>query len=133
MKRIAPPRLLALFAAASVLCAGIAVTASGFIPVVAVVLIGFFHSIMFPTIFALSIKNLGVYTKRGSSFLVMAIIGGAVFPAIMGRISDASSIQTAFIVPLLCYAYILYFALSGYKPSSAENAPSLEGLTMEAQ
>jgi MFS transporter, FHS family, L-fucose permease len=133
MKRIAPPRLLALFAGASVLCAGIAVTASGFIPVVAVVLIGFFHSIMFPTIFALSIKNLGAYTKRGSSFLVMAIIGGAVFPAIMGRISDASSIQTAFFVPLLCYAYILYFAMSGYKPSAAERAPSFERITMHAQ
>ena len=58
--------------------------------------IGFFHSIMFPTIFALSIKDLGPLTKRGSSLLVMAIIGGAVFPAIMGRISDAASIQTAF-------------------------------------
>jgi FHS family L-fucose permease-like MFS transporter len=49
----------------------------------------------------------------------MAIIGGAFFPAIMGRISDASSIQRAFVVPLLCYVFILYFGLSGYKPSAA--------------
>jgi len=119
MKRIAAPRLLSLFAAASLICATIALLATGLISVWAVVLIGFFHSIMFPTIFALSIKNLGSLTKRGSSLLVMAILGGAFFPAIMGRVSDASSIQTAFVVPLLCYLFILYFGLSGYKPAAA--------------
>jgi len=119
MKRIAASRLLSLFAAASLICAVVALLATGLISVWAVVLIGFFHSIMFPTIFALSIKNLGQLTKRGSSLLVMAILGGAFFPAIMGRISDVSSIQTAFVVPLLCYVFILYFGVSGYKPSSA--------------
>jgi FHS family L-fucose permease-like MFS transporter len=119
MKKIAAPRLLSLFAAASLICATVALLATGRISVWAVVLIGFFHSIMFPTIFALSIKNLGALTKRGSSLLVMAILGGAFFPAIMGRISDASSIQRAFVVPLLCYVFILYFGLSGYKPASA--------------
>jgi MFS transporter, FHS family, L-fucose permease len=123
MKKIAAARLLSLFAAASLICATIALLATGLISVWAVVLIGFFHSIMFPTIFALSIRNLGPLTKRGSSLLVMAILGGAFFPAIMGRISDASSIQTAFAVPLLCYAFILYFGLSGYKPSES---PALE-------
>jgi FHS family L-fucose permease-like MFS transporter len=49
----------------------------------------------------------------------MAILGGAVLPAIMGRISDATSIRTAFIVPLLCYIYIFYFAVDGYKPGNA--------------
>jgi FHS family L-fucose permease-like MFS transporter len=119
MKKISAPRLLSVFAAASLVCAAVALLGSGLIPVAAVVLIGFFHSIMFPTIFALSIKGLGSQTKRGSSLLVMAIIGGAFFPAIMGRISDASSIQRAFVVPLLCYLFILYFGLSGYKPSAA--------------
>jgi MFS transporter, FHS family, L-fucose permease len=119
MKRVAASRLLSLFAAASLICATVALLATGLISVWAVVLIGFFHSIMFPTIFALSIRGLGQLTKRGSSLLVMAILGGAFFPAIMGRISDASSIQTAFVVPLLCYVFILYFGLSGYKPSSA--------------
>jgi len=119
MKKIAAPRLLSLFAAASLICATVALLATGLISVWAVVLIGFFHSIMFPTIFSLGIKDLGPLTKRGSSLLVMAIIGGGVIPPIMGRISDASSIQTAFVVPLLCYVFILYFGLSGYKPSSA--------------
>ena len=117
MKVIAASRLLATFAVGCLACAAVALTTGGIVPVWAVVLIGFFHSIMFPTIFALGIKNLGPLTKRGSSLMVMAIIGGAVFPAIMGRISDATNIQTAFIVPLICYVYILYFALSGYKTS----------------
>lgn len=117
MKKIAAPRLLSLFAAASLICATVALLATGLVSVWAVVLIGFFHSIMFPTIFSLGIKDLGPLTKRGSSLLVMAIIGGGVIPPIMGRISDASSIQTAFVVPLLCYVFILYFGLSGYKPA----------------
>jgi FHS family L-fucose permease-like MFS transporter len=128
MKKIAAPRLLSLFAGASLVCATVALLATGVIPVWAVVVIGFFHSIMFPTIFALSIKNLGALTKRGSSLLVMAIVGGAFFPAIMGRISDAASIQRAFLVPLLCYVFILYFGLSGYKPAAI---PGLERASME--
>ena len=58
---------------------------------------------------------------------VMAIFGGAILPAIMGRISDATNIRTAFIVPLLCYLYIFYFAVNGYKPGNArsKDAPSM--------
>jgi FHS family L-fucose permease-like MFS transporter len=117
MKRIAPPRLLGVFAACAFLCTLTAIAGSGAAPVWAVVLLGFFDSIMFPTIFALSVKNLGVYTKLGSALLVMSIIGGAIVPAVMGYISDVSSIQKAFVVPLICYAYVLYFAVRGYKPT----------------
>jgi FHS family L-fucose permease-like MFS transporter len=120
MKRVPAARLLAFFAGAALICATLVLFGSGVVPVYAIVLIGFFHSIMFPTIFALSIKNLGALTKRGSSLLVMAILGGAVFPAIMGRISDAYSIQKAFVVPLLCYVYILYFGFSGYRPAGGQ-------------
>ncbi|MGD0693553.1 MAG: L-fucose:H+ symporter permease [Terriglobia bacterium] len=116
MKRIAAHRLLFVFAVGCVVCVTVALITTGIVPVWAVVLIGFFHSIMFPTIFALSIKGLGPHTKRGSSLLVMSIIGGAVIPAIMGRISDARNMQIAFIVPLICYVYILYFAVRGYRP-----------------
>jgi MFS transporter, FHS family, L-fucose permease len=119
MKSIPAPRLLSIFGAGSLLSIAVALWAGGSVSVWAVVLIGFFHSIMFPTIFALSIKNLGPLTKRGSSLQVMAILGGAVLPAIMGRISDATSIRTAFIVPLICYIYIFYFAVDGYKPGNA--------------
>jgi FHS family L-fucose permease-like MFS transporter len=119
MKSIRASRLLAFFAFGALLCAVIATSTSGAVPIYAVVLIGFFHSIMFPTIFALGIKNLGPFTKRGSSLLVMAILGAAVVPPIMGKISDLSNIQRAFLVPLLCYAYVLYFAVAGYQPKSA--------------
>lgn len=128
MKRIAAPRLLTFFTAGCLICVTVALVATGILPVWAVVFIGFFHSIMYPTIFALSIRNLGPLTKRGSSFLVMAIVGGAIFPAIMGRISDASNIQVAFIVPLCCYVYIFYFAVSGYKPKQlARVEPAMAG------
>jgi len=122
MKIVAPARLLSIFALGCLISVLVALLASGIVPVWAVVLIGFFHSIMFPTIFALGIKNLGSLTKRGSSLMVMAIIGGAVFPAAMGRISDASNIQTAFVVPAVCYLYILYYAVAGYKPSGLANS-----------
>jgi MFS transporter, FHS family, L-fucose permease len=118
MKRIAAPRLLALYAFSAVLCLVVVLYISGAAPLWAIVLLGFFHSIMFPTIFALSIKQLGPYTKLASSLLVASIIGGAVFPAAMGFISDRSSIREAFVVPLICHAYVLYFAMRGYKPEA---------------
>jgi FHS family L-fucose permease-like MFS transporter len=113
MKYVQPSRLLSLFAGGAFLCACLALVASGTLPIWGLVMIGFFHSIMFPTIFALGIKGLGPYTKLGSSLLVMAIIGGAVFPALMGYVSDLTSIRTAFAVPLFCYLYIWYFAARG--------------------
>ncbi len=111
MKYIPASRLLAAFAVACLICVSVALVTTGSIPIYAVVLIGFFHSIMFPTIFALSIKGLGAYTKLGSSLLVMSIIGGAVLPVTMGYVSDATNIQRALIVPLVCYVYILSFAV----------------------
>ena len=125
MKYVPAPRLLSLFAGSALVCVAVALFVSGHASVWAVVLIGFFHSIMFPTIFALSLKNLGDYTKLGSSLLVMSIIGGAVCPAIMGRISDVSNIQASFIVPLICHAYVLYFGLRGYRPAGAGNASAV--------
>lgn len=128
MKVVPAARLLSLFAAGALLSVLVVLFATGAAPVWAVVLIGFFHSIMFPTIFALSLKSLGPYTKLGSSLLVMSIIGGAVCPAIMGMISDASNIQKAFVVPMVCYIFVLYFALSGYKPVVIEGARSSAGV-----
>jgi len=116
MKRVPAARLLSLFALSTLICLLVVLLGSGAASLWAVVLIGFFHSIMFPTIFALSIKQLGRYTKLGSSLLVASIIGGAIFPAIMGFISDHSNIRVAFLVPLICQAYVLYFAVRGYRP-----------------
>ena len=117
MKRMPASRLLSLFGMSALICLTIVLLGTGVAPLWALVLLGFFHSIMFPTIFALSLKHLGPYTKLGSSLLVMSIIGGAVFPAIMGYISDMSSIRYAFWVPLVCHLCVLYFALRGYQPA----------------
>jgi MFS transporter, FHS family, L-fucose permease len=128
MKRIPAARMLAWFAISTVACVGVVLLAPGEAKLWAVVLIGFFHSIMFPTIFALSIKQLGSFTKLGSSLLVASIIGGAICPAIMGFTSDHASIRVAFLVPLICQLYISYFALSGYKPSASEPDPAMAGV-----
>ena len=120
MKYVAASRMLSLFAGSAFVCACLAMFASGTVPVWGLVLIGFFHSIMFPTIFALGIKGLGPYTKLGSSLLVMAIIGGAVFPALMGYVSDLTNIRIAFGLPLLCYLYIWYYAAKGAQPEVIE-------------
>jgi len=123
MRRIPAPRLLSIFGLGALLCVVIGIVASGFVAVLAIVLVGYFNSIMFPTIFALSLKNLGGLTKRASSLLVMSIIGGALIPAAMGRISDASDIQVAFVMPLICYLYVIYFAVWGYRPNPPLIAP----------
>jgi len=124
MKHIPAPRLLAVFGAAALTCLTLVLLGSGVATVWALVLLGFFHSIMFPTIFALSLKHLGPHTKLGSSLLVMAIIGGAVFPAMMGFISDSSNIRHAFFVPFACHLYVLYFATRGYRPMYDPSASS---------
>jgi len=116
MKNVAASRLLSLFGVSALTCLTVVLLGTGVAPTWALVLLGFFHSIMFPTIFALSIKHLGPHTKLGSSLLVMSIIGGAVFPAMMGYISDMSSIRYAFLVPFFCHIYVLYFAARGYRP-----------------
>src|SRR5215467_6329622 len=116
MKRFPAPKLLSVFGAGALICVVIGTTTSGLVSVLAIVAVGFFNSIMFPTIFALSLKNLGDLTKRASSLLVMSIIGGGLIPPVMGRISDATNIRVAFLVPLVCYIYVIYFAIMGYKP-----------------
>jgi FHS family L-fucose permease-like MFS transporter len=131
MKRVPAARLLSLFSFSTLICLLVVLLGTGVAPLWAVVLIGFFHSIMFPTIFALSIKHLGRYTKLGSSLLVAAILGGAVCPAIMGFISDHSSIRVAFIVPLICQVYVLYFAVSGYRPVLVEGTSVVELSTVK--
>jgi FHS family L-fucose permease-like MFS transporter len=132
MKRVPAPKLLSIFGFGAVICILIGIGASGLAAVLAIVLVGFFNSIMFPTIFALSLKDLGNLTKRGSSLLVMAIIGGAMIPAAMGRISDRSNIQRAFVVPLICYLYVIYFAVRGYRPNATVAVPE-SAVSVEAK
>ncbi|MDX5437722.1 MAG: MFS transporter, partial [Pontibacter sp.] len=91
--------------------------ASGSLAMWAVIAIGLFNSIMFPTIFTLAINGLGVHTSQGSSLLVMAIVGGAIVPPLQGVVADFSgNLQLSFLVPLVCYLYIMYYGFIGSKP-----------------
>lgn len=108
---ISAPRLLAIYSAANVLLLLAVVLLKGMFSIYALIGVEFFMSIMFPTIFALSIRGLGAKTKQGSSLVIMAIVGGAVFPVIMGHVSDITNIQFSYIVPALCFFVILYFAI----------------------
>jgi FHS family L-fucose permease-like MFS transporter len=72
-------------------------------------------SIMFPTIFAIGIRDLGTLTKKGSSFLVMAVAGGAFCPPLMGAIADRTGMATGFLIPMFCFTFIFYFGIIGYR------------------
>jgi len=115
MRIIKPNRLLAFYAMANVIMMALVVAGLGWTSVIALFSTYFFMSVIFPTIFALGIKDLGPLTKRASSFLVMAIVGGALIPLLMGYIADISSMAMGFIVPLVCFAFVFYYGLSGYK------------------
>jgi len=110
-----PNKLLAFYAIMNVLTMSLVVAGLGWVSVVALFSTYFFMSIMFPTIFALGIKDLGPLTKKGSSLLVMAIVGGALIPLLMGHIADISTMAIGFIVPLCCFAFVFYFGIHGYK------------------
>ena len=113
MKYIRAERLLLFYSLANIVLLIFAVFTHGRIAVYTLMAVPFFMSIMFPTIFALGIKDLGEETKIASSFIIMSIVGGAVFPLLMGRISDATggNIQLGYLVPIVCFIVVLLFAL----------------------
>jgi len=117
MKFYKPSNLLAIYSIISVVLCIVAMTVSGILAVYTVIGIAFFMSIMFPTIFSLGIKDLGSDTKFGSSLIIMSIVGGAILPPIMGYIADMSSIQTGYIVPMICFGVVFFFGFRGHRIS----------------
>jgi FHS family L-fucose permease-like MFS transporter len=115
MKFITPHKLLASYSIINIVLLLIAINFTGTISVYTLMLVEFFMSIMFPTIFSLSIKGLGSKTKLGSSLIIMSIVGGAIIPLLMGKISDATSIRWAYYVPMICFLPVAYFGTKGYK------------------
>ncbi len=110
MKHIPARRMLVLYSMVNVLLCLVGVAAPNWAGVVSVLLTSFFMSIMFPTIFALGIKGMGDKTKTAGSLLVMAILGGFILTKVMGMLRDASSIQAAYAVPVVCYAAVAVYA-----------------------
>jgi FHS family L-fucose permease-like MFS transporter len=120
LTKVAANKLLATYAAISGLLLIFAYVSDGLVAVAALSAVYFFMSIMFPTIFALSIKNLGQQVKIGSGLVIMAIVGGAVLPPITGYFS-LYGIENALIIPLVAFVVIFYFGIKGYKVTNTEH------------
>jgi FHS family L-fucose permease-like MFS transporter len=115
MKVAKPSILLSIYALACAVLLPVVSLGAGWISLVALYGVFFFMSVMFPTIFAMSIRELGPKTKKASSFLVMSIVGGAVFPPVMGYIADKYTMSAGFLAPIPFFIFILYYALYGSK------------------
>jgi FHS family L-fucose permease-like MFS transporter len=114
--------LLAICAVCAAGLVAVSMLTTGHLAMYSIILVGFFNSIMFPSIFTLGVAELGPLTGDGSGIMIMAIVGGAIIPVAQGWIADHIGIHHAFFLPVICYLYILYFALSGSKPNSERYA-----------
>jgi FHS family L-fucose permease-like MFS transporter len=121
---IRPSYVLATNAIFAMILLALTMSSSGHFAMWAVISVGFFNSIMFPTIFTLAIRGLGPLTSKGSGLLCQAIVGGAILPLIQGYVADISSVQASFIVPACAYVYIFSYALytAKYRAKSKDNA-----------
>ena len=108
-----PGRTLAILAVCAAALVVISMLTNGPVAMWTILAVGLFNSIMFPTIFTLAIDGLGKHTGQGSGILCTAIVGGAIIPVIQGMFADRIGIHHAFILPVLCYAYIAFYGLKG--------------------
>lgn len=106
---------VAAIAACALVC--ISMSTTGSVAMWSIILVGFFNSVMFPSIFTLGVAKLGPLTGDGSGIMIMAIVGGAILPVLQGALADRIGIHHAFIIPAVCYLYILYYAVSGSRPT----------------
>ena len=116
LQKIQTGKVLGTAAIVACLLVCVSILTSGHLAMVAILLVGLFNSVMFPSIFTLGIAELGPLTGEGSGVLVMAIVGGAIIPVFEGVMADRIGIQHAFILPAICYLYIVYYAFIGSSP-----------------
>jgi FHS family L-fucose permease-like MFS transporter len=114
MKKVSPHSLLTIYSIINIILCAVVVTGEGLFSVYSLMAIFFFESIMFPTIFALGVKNLGHNTKKGASFIIMSIAGGAFMPYVMGLLSEKGTAH-AYIIPLICFVIVAWYGWKGYK------------------
>ena len=118
LRRIKAGNVLAVCAIAAAVLVVASMMTGGRTAMWSILAVGFFNSIMFPTIFSLGVAELGRLTGNGSGLMNMAIVGGAVLPLIQGALADRFGLHHAFVLPVICYLYIFFFALSGSRPNS---------------
>jgi FHS family L-fucose permease-like MFS transporter len=122
LQKISTRGLLGVCAVCAAGLVAISMLTTGHFAMYSIILVGFFNSIMFPSIFTLGVAELGPLTGDGSGIMIMAIVGGAIIPVAQGAIADRIGIHHAFFLPVVCYLYILFFALSGSRPNSQRYA-----------
>ena len=122
LRRFRPSSLLGVCAIAAATLLAISMIVTGHLAMWTILAVGLFNSIMFPTIFSLGVAELGPLTGNASGLLNMAIVGGAILPVLQGVIADHVGIHHAFVLPVVCYLYILFYGLSGSKPNSERYA-----------
>lgn len=119
LRKVSPGKVLAINAALASVLVLIAMALSGSGAMIAILAVGAFNSVMFPTIFTLAISGLGKHTAQGSGILCMAIVGGAIIPLIQGTLADQFGLHHSFVLPVICYLFIAYYGLKGSKPVQA--------------
>jgi FHS family L-fucose permease-like MFS transporter len=122
LQKMKTGRLLGICAICAAVLVTVSMISTGHFAMWSIILVGFFNSIMFPSIFTLGVAELGPLTGDGSGVMIMAIVGGALIPLAQGAIADRIGIHHAFFLPVICYLYILFFALSGSKPNSERHS-----------
>lgn len=115
MLKVKANKVLAFNALMVVLLLIVTIVSSGKVAMYSILAVGFFNSVMFPTIFSLAINRLGALSSRGSGMLCVAIVGGAVIPPLQGALADMIGIQMSFILPIFCYIYIMFYGMKGYQ------------------
>jgi FHS family L-fucose permease-like MFS transporter len=113
MRRFDPRRVLASAAAIAAALVLATMLTQSRVALVSIVAVGLFNSIMFPTIFTLGIERLGALTDKAASLLIMAIVGGAIVPLLEGVLADRIGVQRAFVLPLVCYLFVVFYGLRG--------------------
>jgi FHS family L-fucose permease-like MFS transporter len=115
MQKVDAGKTLTFNAICSVILITVMLLSSGSVAMWAILLVGLFNSIMFPTIFSLALNGLEKHTSQGAGILCLAIVGGAIIPVLQGVLADSFSVQFAFILPLICYVYIAFYGVKGSK------------------
>lgn len=116
LRSLKPPAVLSACGAMAIVLIGISIATTGYIAVWTMIAVGLCNSIMFATIFSLSVNGLGSYTTRASGLLSSAIVGGAIVSFCQGLLIDAFTWAIAFTLPMFCYGYIIFYGVNGYKP-----------------
>jgi len=119
MQKIAANKALTFNAISAIVLLIAVVAGQGTLAMLAILSLGLFNSIMFPTIFSLAVNELGSLTSKGAGVLCLAIVGGAIIPLIQALLADTLGLQLSFLVPIVCYAFIIFYGMKGYKPTKS--------------